>query len=323
MNSMHILDMPDDCLLMVFHNLDLMSQCNFAFTCARFRVIYNMVYRQHFRCFTWYEPTNHWTTLEVEEFFQLNGHKMRMLAVSDLQEKYFELPLISKANHMINVCVYLKNLQSLILSIDHKLVDIIIEVCKHLHKLENLVVDCASHPNYEFLVLLPCLKSLDINYFVNPHDKVFQRFAELRPDALEHVRIGSEITMKQGKYIAHLRRLTLLNVYNPCYHFFNGVVLQLLNLRVLSITSAQELRWHDFRHLVMHLTFLSTLYIIQCSDIGNEFILFVIQHLNAEMERSVNSRRLPFHLELSETSVTDDINEVMFLFILVRLLELN
>ncbi|XP_064552747.1 uncharacterized protein LOC135438379 [Drosophila montana] len=310
MDSLHIMDMPDECLLMVFQQLDVMSQCSFAFTCQRFMSIYEMVHRQHFRCFTWFEPTNNWTAQQIEAFFRLNGHKMRMLSVSDLHDKYFEKPLLSKANHMINVCVYLKNLRSLILCIDHKLPDIIIEVCKHLHKLENLVIDCASHPNYEFLVLLRRLKSLDIEYFVNPRDKLFQRFAELRPDALEHLRIGSEITMKQGKHIAHLRGLTLLNIYNPCYHFVNGVVLQLANLRVLSITSAQQLRDHDFRHLIMHLKFLATLYVIQCTDLGNDFIFFIIQHLKVDEMLSSNCRRLPFHLELSGTCVTEDINEI-------------
>ncbi|EDW14315.2 uncharacterized protein Dmoj_GI23402 [Drosophila mojavensis] len=308
MGTMQILDMPDDCLIRIFGHLDLINQCNLANTCPRFGHIYECAFSKRFRCFSWNEPMHSWTTPQVENFFKLNGHKMHMLAVSDVKEGDRE-PLICKAQQMINVCCYLKNLTSLILSIDYRVTCIIIQICKYMQKLENFVIDCESHPNYEFLVLLPCIRSLDINYYVDPNCKLLQRFAQLRPHALHHLRLGTEIPVEHRGYIAKMRALELLNVYRPCYHFLNSVILQLPNLRVLSISSGHHLRWTDFKHLVIQLKFLSTMYIIQCNQVGDEFILFVVQYLKEEIRQSISCRQLPFYVALYETSVTEGMRE--------------
>lgn len=310
MDSMQISDMPDDCVVRIFQHLDLIKQCNLANTCPRFKHIYDCAYNRRFRCFSWNERLHYWTTPQVEKFFQMNGNKMRMLSVTEVEEADRQL-LICKAQQMINVCRYLENLKSLILSIDYRLTTIIMQICKHMQKLENFVIDCESHPNYEFLVLLPCIRSLDINYYVDPNCKLLQRFARLRPNALRHLRLGTRVPKEHTEYIAQFRSLQLLNVYSPCYHFFNSVILQLPNLHVLSIASGHQLRWTDFKHLVIQLKFLSTVYIIQCNQVGDEFILFLVQYLKEEIRQAICCRRLPFYAALYETSVSESMREVM------------
>lgn len=305
--ALHLLNLPDECLLMVYSHMDLKTQCLFALTCCRLRNLYYHVNKTDFRYFVWKENFTEWKQTEIEAFFKLNGHKMQMLSIADLESRLKGIPPFSKAIYMVNVCVYLQNLRSLNLIVDLDLTEILIEVCKHINKLENLTVDSVYHPNYEILALLPRLKCLDIQNFVKTEDRMFQRFSELHPDRLEHLRIGSALTIEMGEYIPQLRSLRLLNIFNPNSHSIDRIVLRVGTLRVLSITNSEQLHGNDLRNLIIHLKLLSSLYINDCQNLKDDFVLFVLEYLEGEVE---TLRRLPFRLQLSRTGVSKNIKKV-------------
>lgn len=305
--ALHLLHLPDECLLMVYRYLDLKTQCLFALTCCRLRNLYYLVNKTDFRYFVWRENFTEWKQTEIEALFKLNGYKMQMLSIADIRSRLKVNPPLSKAIYLVNVCVYLQNLRSLILIVDLELTEILIEACKHINKLENLTVDSICHPNYEVLALLPRLKCLDIEYFVKTEDKMFQRFSELHPDGLEHLRIGSALTIEMGEYIPQLRSLRLLNIFNPNGHFINRIVLRVGTLRVLSITNSEQLHSNDLKNLIIHLKLLSSLYISDCQNLKYDFVLFVLEYLEGEIE---TLRRLPFRLQLARTGVSNNIKKV-------------
>lgn len=300
MDSLQFLNLPDECLLMVYSHLDKKSQCLLALTCCRLRSLYHMANRTDFRCFVWQDCFFRWKHHEVRAFFILNGFKIRMLSISDARNAF----------DMVNVCVYLKNLRSLFLNVDFKLPEILTEVCKHMKKLESVSVESFHHPNYEFLALLPRLRSLDIEYFVRTDDKIFKIFSELRPDRLEHLRIGSELTIELAEPILKIHSLKLLNIFNPNSHFINRIVIRVSNLKVLSITNAQKLDIEDLKNLIIKLKFLSSLYINDCRNLKDDYVFFMLEYLKEDVE---TQRCLPFHLHVSRTGVSKNIEKVNLL----------
>lgn len=297
MDSLHFLNLPDECLLMVYNHLDKKSQCLLALTCCRLSSLYHMVNRTDFRCFVWQDCFLSWKHREVRAFFILNGYKMRMLSVSD----------DINAFDMINVCAYLRNLRSLYLNVNVKLPEILTEVYKHMNKLESVTVESYHHPNYEILALLPRLRSLDIEYFVRTDDKIFKIFSKLRPYGLEHLRIGSELTIESAKPIPKIRSLKLLNIFNPNSNLINRIVIRVSNLKVLSITSAQQLDIQDLKNLIIKLKFLSSFYINDCRNLKDDYVFFMLEYLKGDVD---TQRYLPFHLHVSRTSVSNNIKKV-------------
>lgn len=292
--ALNLLNLPDECLLMVYRYLDLKTQCIFALTCCRLRNVYYLANKTDYRYFVWRENLSEWKQEEIEALFNLNGYKIQMLSILDVN------PPLSKTICMVSVCAYLQNLRSLILIVDLELTEVLIEVCKHITNLRNLTVDSIYSQNYEVLALLPRLKGLDIQNFVKTDDKMFQKIVELHPDRLEHLRIGTTLTIEMGEYIPQLRSLKLLNIFNPSRHFIDRIVLRVRTLRVLSITNSEQLNGNDLRNLIIHLKLLTSLYINDCRNLKNDFVMFVLKYLEEEAK---TLRRLPFRLGLSRTGV--------------------
>ncbi|XP_023034226.1 uncharacterized protein LOC111519166 [Drosophila willistoni] len=329
----NILGFPDECLMMVFRHLNMRDQCNFAYTCWRFQCIYQMIHKNHYRHFVWYERTNRWSELEIQSFFKLNGYKMQMLSLTDFRDHNMERLLTegteqgkaehgdqeegteaksqnvikpSKTIYVAHICGYLKNLRSLILTIDHNSREIIIEICRHMRQLQDLTISIIKHPNYELLALLPNLRNLDIEYFeMESDDKIFKTLSKLRPHTMQTLRIGTELKTKQLRYICQLSNINMLNIYNA-----NSVALEYLlkmkNLTILSLTDSIRLDNIDFMRLLCGLKTLSTLYVSYCQCLSNEFVFFAIKYLEQEM---CSLRRLPFCLECHRCGVVADINQ--------------
>ncbi|KAH8407957.1 hypothetical protein KR222_005412, partial [Zaprionus bogoriensis] len=304
MTCFQLFELPDECLLNVYRYLDLQSQCSFALTCRRAKYLYDAANSRRFRCFIWDSSLEQWKHAQIKALFRLSGHSMRMLSIFEAGQRAAPL---SKAVLMASVCMHLTNLRSLMLIVDQQLDEMLLQVCKHLDKLEHLTVDSAQHANYEFLALLPRLRSLDIEHFTRRGDKLFQRFAELRPQGLQHLRVGSELTLQTGRHLPRLRSLTLLSIFRPHCLFVNCIVRRVSQLRVLSITNARRLHDNDFRNLIVHLKLLSSLYVSDCPRLGDDYVWFLVEHLAGEVQ---TLRSLPFYLKLTGTAVLPDIENV-------------
>ncbi|KAH8382175.1 hypothetical protein KR009_002120, partial [Drosophila setifemur] len=310
MSSRGLLDLPNECLLMIFERLDMPMQCNFAFTCVRFQELYQMVHKEHFKHFTLCQRRDMWQQRQIRLFFQLNGHKMRMLSIVDTSNKNSELDLTVPI-YVAPICTYLQNLRSLILCVDYRLSETLIEICRHLKQLVDLTIDSSCPANYEYLALLPNLKCLDLEKMNGAcGDNLFERLAELRPEVLENLRIGSKLNVDQSRYIARLRRLQMLNISNPCMeimeHFW-----PMDSLRVLSITTAFQLDDIDFMRMLCEIKGLSALYVSDCPELTRHFPLFAIEFLiTEELFGGSGQRRLPFCLECYRTGITEEIYEV-------------
>ncbi|XP_016986544.2 uncharacterized protein LOC108049761 isoform X1 [Drosophila rhopaloa] len=304
---MSLSSLPDKCLKIVFQHLDMRSQCNWAFTCSRFLRIYRMVNKNKFRNFIWYERSCEWSKLEVEYLFRLNGRHMRRLAISDAQDlsSHSDLMLWSKSIFVAPVCVYLKNLRSLTLCLSDNMGEIMLKVCRYMLKLEDLTVNTNCEMNYTFLVLLPRLKSLDLeNFDVGGADTLFELLATMRRDVLQSLRIGSQLQLKEAKDIIKLKSLEMLSVCNPSRVFLE-LILQLDTVRVLSISQGISLDDVDFMRFMAESKALSALYVSDCPNLTWEFPVFAVDLLKHEKHTLLcRHRRLPFYVECCRTGIT-------------------